>query len=154
MCRCKLENDLACAEIAPNRVQRPLENMEDSNGGGQVIDAVHAVHELADVRMILNSRLDDRKAAVRITSKVCTTSGGKVIHDDHIVTAIEMAINEMRSDEPGATCDKNAHPHPALGTCRPYTVSSVNISATSRHEVCGKHPVPHVLHGQQLRGHD
>ena len=94
-------------------MHRLLDDQADADGGGQVVDDVALVDELADDRRREHG-LDDEVEVRRDRGRCATFAsrpGGDVVQRPDLAAVVEQQLGEMRADEAGAAGDQRLSRH-------------------------------------------
>ena len=76
----------------------------------------HAVDQVAHRRRIADVGLDEFGRGARAVGEVLALAGGEVVHDRHVVAALDERVDQVRPDEPGASGDESLHRPGAYAT--------------------------------------
>ena len=109
-----VEHDLGALDVRDHRVHRLLDDQAHADGGGEVVDDVALVDELADDRPG-EHRVDDEVEA-RVLAQVgdvVDAAGREVVEREDLPALLEQRLAEVRADEAGAAG------HERLPLCRP-----------------------------------
>ena len=104
------EDHLGGLHVVLDRADRAVDHPAHPHLGREVVDHVHAVHQLGRHALVLHAV--DRVVEVRVPLQVLDVvdaAGRQVIDHEHLVAAQQARIREMTSYEPGAAGDQYTH---------------------------------------------
>ena len=97
---------LGAARVHSHRLQRIIQDVLDADGRGEVKHLVGRLDFLVDELRIQDRSLDDPDV---IALKVREPARGEVVEDRHLGTFVAKRVDEMGTDEAGASGHEGAH---------------------------------------------
>ena len=107
-----LEHRLGSAHVRDHRVHRLLDDQPHADRGGEVVDDVALVDELADDRR-RQHRVDDEVEARPVAQllDVAMSSCREVVEDEDLLSLLEQLLGQMRADEARTARDQRLLGH-------------------------------------------